>query len=129
MTGIAAVTLCTAFTSCSHDMTPASQEEINAVQAKKVVDTYNAAFIAKFGQPASNQDWGFGSGASARTRANAGANYATTHEYKDANGNVIHYMEPLPYIDPNTGEPAYLETNYPSLSNNKAYVCKLALTQ
>jgi hypothetical protein len=48
---------------------------------------------------------------------------------KDANGNVIHYMEPLPYIDPNTGEPAYLETNYPSLSNNKAYVCKLALTQ
>jgi len=89
MTGIAAVTLCAAFTSCSHDMTPASQEEINAVQAKKVVDTYNAAFVAKFGQPASNQDWGFGSGASARTRANAGANYATTHEYKDANGNVV----------------------------------------
>ena len=89
MTGIAAVALCAAFTSCSHDMTPASQEEINAVQAKKVVDTYNAAFVAKFGQPASNQDWGFGSGASARTRANAGANYATTHEYKDANGNVV----------------------------------------
>ncbi len=89
MTGIAAVTLCAVFTSCSHDMTPASQEEINAVQAKKVVDTYNAAFVAKFGQPASNQDWGFGSGASARTRANAGANYATTHEYKDANGNVV----------------------------------------
>ena len=48
---------------------------------------------------------------------------------KNANGNVIHYMAPLPTLDPSTGEPAYVETNYPSLSNNKAYVCKLALTK
>lgn len=48
---------------------------------------------------------------------------------KDADGNVIHYMAPLPTLDPSTGEPAYVETNYPSLSNDKAYVCKLALTK
>ena len=48
---------------------------------------------------------------------------------KDADGNVIHYMDPLPTLDPSTGEPAYVETNYPSLSNDKAYVCKLALTK
>lgn len=48
---------------------------------------------------------------------------------KNANGNVIHYMAPLPTLDPSTGEPAYVETNYPSLSNDKAYVCKLALTK
>ena len=89
MTGIAAVAMCAAFTSCSHDTTPMSQEEINQLESQKIVNAYNNAFIAKFGQPASNQDWGFGSGASARTRANAGANYATTHEYKDANGNVV----------------------------------------
>jgi hypothetical protein len=89
MTGIAAVALCAAFTSCSHDLTPMSQEEINQLEAQKIVNTYNSAFIAKFGQPAANQDWGFGSGASARTRANTGDNYSATHKYKDAAGNVV----------------------------------------
>jgi hypothetical protein len=53
MTGIAVLALCAGFTSCSKDLTPASQQEIN--QAK-----YEAAFVKRFGEPASNQTWGFG---------------------------------------------------------------------
>lgn len=67
MTGVAALAMCAAFTSCSHDTTPMTQEEINQFEAQKIVNTYNQAFIATFGQPAANQDWGFGS-SSTRTR-------------------------------------------------------------
>ena len=58
--GIAALGMCIGFTSCSKDLTPMSQEEINAAKAQQIVDNYNGAFVAKFGQPATNQDWGFG---------------------------------------------------------------------
>jgi hypothetical protein len=60
MTGIAAIAMCAAFTSCSHDVDPVSQEDLNKMAAEKVVNNYNQAFIATFGQPAANQDWGFG---------------------------------------------------------------------
>lgn len=56
MTGVAALTLCAGFTSCSSngdDIEPMSEQEIQ--EAK-----YNAGFIAKFGEPASNHSWGFG---------------------------------------------------------------------
>ena len=66
MTGIAALAMCAGFTSCSHDLEAPSQEEINVVNAQKVTDNYNRAFIDKFGQPAEDQDWGFGSASSAR---------------------------------------------------------------
>ena len=50
MIGFAAV----AFASCSnHDIETMSQEQIIKAQ-------YEANFVAQFGQPASNQDWGFG---------------------------------------------------------------------
>ena len=62
MTGIAAIAMCAAFTSCSHDVDPVSQEDLNKMAAEKVVNDYNQAFIATFGQPAANQDWGFGTG-------------------------------------------------------------------
>ena len=55
MTGIAAVAMCAAFTSCSKDL---GYEQTNSEQA--VVANYEAAFIKAFGQPAPNQDWGFG---------------------------------------------------------------------
>ena len=69
MTGIAALALCVGFTSCSHDLESLSQEEIDQLQAKKIVEKYNQAFIATFGQPAKNQNWGFGPSAGTRTRA------------------------------------------------------------
>ena len=59
MTGIAAVAMCAAFTSCSHDVEPVSQEDLNNLEAQKVLESYNQAFIQAFGQPAANQDWGF----------------------------------------------------------------------
>jgi hypothetical protein len=72
MTGIAALALCVGFTSCSHDLEQLSQDEIDQLNAKKIVDTYNNAFVAVFGQPAADQNWGFGS---TRTRTeNANAN-------------------------------------------------------
>ena len=59
MTGIAVL----AFASCTtHDFETMSQEQF--VKAE-----YEAKFIAEFGKPASNQDWGFGSSTRAFTRA------------------------------------------------------------
>ena len=85
MTGIAALALCAGFTSCSKDLTPASQQEIN--QAK-----YEAAFVKRFGEPASNQTWGFGVDVAGTRSGNTSGDYTAypaTHEYKDASGNVI----------------------------------------
>ena len=73
MTGIAALAMCAGFTSCSHDLEAPSQEEINEVNAQKITNSYNQAFIATFGHPAANQDWGFSSSSTrAITRANSG---------------------------------------------------------
>lgn len=58
MIGFAAI----AFASCSnHDIETMSQEQIIKAQ-------YEANFVAQFGQPASNQDWGFGASTRAFTR-------------------------------------------------------------
>ena len=59
MTGIAAVAMCAAFTSCSKDVEPVTQDQINQLEAEKVFQNYQKAFIATFGQPAANQTWGF----------------------------------------------------------------------
>ena len=60
---IAAAAMCAAFTSCSHDFDSMSQEELNNLEAEQIVNNYNQAFIKTFGQPAANQDWGFGTNA------------------------------------------------------------------
>jgi hypothetical protein len=70
MTGITALAFCVGFTSCSHDIE--GPEGKSAYEAQKAVMEYEAAFIKTFGQPASNQDWGFGNRTTtARTRVNA----------------------------------------------------------
>jgi hypothetical protein len=61
MTGIAAVAMCAAFTSCSKDP---GFEQMNPEQA--IQASYEAAFIKAFGEPAPNQDWGFGSRSTTR---------------------------------------------------------------
>ena len=61
MTAMAAVTLGGVFMSCSHDL-----GEYNA--AEVLQERYENAFIEVFGQPAANQDWGFGPVSNARTR-------------------------------------------------------------
>ena len=95
MTGIAALAMCAGFTSCSHDLEAPSQEEINEVNAQKVTETYNRAFIAKFGQPAADQDWGFSYSTSARTRANnPGESFNPTSTGINANANE--WADPTP---------------------------------
>ena len=69
MTGIAALALCAGFTSCSHDLEPMSQDEIDKMEAQKTVDTYKRAFEQYIGgKVASNQTWGFSGTFAARTR-------------------------------------------------------------
>lgn len=63
MTGMAALAICAAFTSCSKET-----NVYNPDQPKQDIQaTYEQNFIKVFGQPAANQDWGFGSGAGTRT--------------------------------------------------------------
>ena len=69
MTGIAALSMCFGFTSCSHDFDNLSQEEIDQMKANEIVENYKKAFVAQFGQPAADQDWGFGTSTRAFTRA------------------------------------------------------------
>ena len=68
MTGFAALAICAAFTSCSksEDLFNPDQVEENAVQ--QVYNNYNQAFIAAFGQPAANHQWGFIDYSKASTR-------------------------------------------------------------
>ena len=77
-----------ALTSCSHDF-----DDEGSAGVDPVVEKYNRIFIETFGQPAANQDWGFGESAQSRmTRSgNTSGNYtsyAATHTYTDANGKV-----------------------------------------
>ena len=82
MMGTSALVLGAMFTSCSHDSGVTAEEYYKAVYEQKFVDV--------FGTPSPNQTWGFGPQGSTRaTRANPGESYPATHEYTDANGNVI----------------------------------------
>ena len=73
MTGIAALAMGGMFTSCSHDMSL-----YNGNQSEQVVNNYEQAFINTYGEPASNQTWGFGettvAGTRGMTRSNPGEN-------------------------------------------------------
>lgn len=73
MTGIAALAMCFGFTSCSHELDNLSQEEIDQMKANEIAENYKKAFVTQFGQPAADQDWGFGTSALTRTE-NANAN-------------------------------------------------------
>ena len=68
MTGMAAIAFCAAFTSCSKDENLYNEEQIRQNEASQIVDEYNKAFIAAFGQPAADQTWGFKGYANAGTR-------------------------------------------------------------
>lgn len=75
MTGVAALAFAATFTSCSnHDGAEYNPEA-------QVRDSYKTAFVKTFGQPASSQDWGFGSLSGAATRA-------ATRTLVNVNGNL-----------------------------------------
>ena len=73
MTGVAAIALCAAFTSCSKNEELYDAGQITKNEAVQIQENYNKAFIAAFGQPAANQDWGFGANAKTRV-ANTNSN-------------------------------------------------------
>ena len=98
MTGVAAIALSAAFTSCSkgdelYDADAA--KGISTEQAiAKVYDNYNQAFIKTFGQPAANQDWGFGSAAALTRAVNTNAN-----EWADPDKEYGGLLVPPPLTD------------------------------
>lgn len=67
MMGVAAAALA----SCSHDMDYYDENAMLEFSKNQIVEKYNQAFIETFGQPAANQDWGFGSATRGLTRAAA----------------------------------------------------------
>ena len=86
MTGVAAIAICAAFTSCSKSGDDLyNPEQIQQNEIAQVYENYNRAFIQTFGQPAANQDWGFGKRAG--TRANSGETYPQTEAYHNMNHN------------------------------------------
>lgn len=88
MTGVAAFAICAAFTSCSkggEELYDAGQ--ITKNEAVQIEENYNRAFIAAFGQPAANQDWGFGSSAGTRSITVNGDVYDKFPSKSDIAGN------------------------------------------
>ena len=74
MTGMAALAFCAAITSCSKGEDLYDENTIIENGVEKIKADYAAAFIETFGQPASNQDWGFGSSYAGTRKENANAN-------------------------------------------------------
>lgn len=71
MSGMAAVALCAAFTSCSnHEVFDAGRNQA----AESATAAYKQAFINTIGKPAANQDWGFGTTRANRRSANPQGN-------------------------------------------------------
>ena len=65
VTGLAAVAISGMFTSCTHD-----NDSVGGSSDLGVVETYEKAFISRFGTPSPDADWGFGpSTTKAGTRA------------------------------------------------------------
>ena len=74
MTGMAAIAICAAITSCSKGENLYDEGQIQQNSVEMIKANYDAAFIATFGQPAANQDWGFGTSRSNTRIENANAN-------------------------------------------------------
>ena len=110
MTGIAALAMCAAFTSCSKDT---EFEQITPEQT--VQANYDAAFIKAFGQPAANQTWGFGTN--------------TTRAF-DVNGNEWHTAKyNLEYDAPVTTAEKNMVFNYVNNTANVETVDQITFTQ
>ena len=67
MTGVAAVAMCAAFTSCSKNEDLYDPGAVREMEIANVYEQFNQAFIKTFGQVHPNQDWGFGPKVGTRT--------------------------------------------------------------
>ena len=76
MTGLVAVALGGLFSSCSKEI----ETGVENTTEFNILQTYEDAFVTRFGQPAADQDWGFGP-ASSSTRAVVDYPYVTDDGY------------------------------------------------
>lgn len=89
MTGMAALAICAAFTSCSKDTDVYNSSVVNENNAVTIVEQYNQKFLKYVGANSvadipSNQTWGFGGYEKANTRA-TGEFAGHVGAYPDAN--------------------------------------------
>ncbi len=66
MSGVAAIAFLAAFTSCSKSTDLYDEGAVQQKEIQKTENSYSDNFIKKYGQPAANHSWGFGS--SSKTR-------------------------------------------------------------
>ena len=109
MTVMAAVALGGMFTSCSKDADLSGGQ--NSAEFN-IVQNYENAFITRFGQPAANQTWGFGSAAALTRSENANAN-----EWADPNKAYGGLLVPPPLTD----EQIAVVTKYFQITPNLGY--------
>ena len=84
MTGVAALAICAAFTSCSKGGELFDEGAVNEMKEAQVVEKYNQAFIKVFGQPAEDQEWGFkGYASGTRGEFANGNEWAATYKVPD----------------------------------------------
>ena len=140
MSGIAAIAVCAAFTSCSKnselfDQNAAEQQKQEAIN--KNIETakanYAAAFEKAFGKVGSNVDWGFGSSTRALTRvSDLLKDKFTLPKFRDTNP-IVKPELPTTFTFQNTvpenakyakdyqnyqkGDVIYIDTEYQTLNN------------
>ena len=132
MTGIAALTLGGMITSCSHDMDQYTGGDVT----ENIQKDYETKFVSRFGEPASTQDWGFGStsvaGVRGGTRAVPGITFPTFKDgdcpdmptkYKNTLTEAIadgaKYAKD--YQNYQNGNIIYINTDYQQLNNPQNY--------
>ena len=124
MVGMSALAFCSTFMSCSHDDIVQGNGKIN------VIETYEKAFIERFGPVSPDQDWGFGTETRGLTRAVFTDKWTDDHscdwESKLAFPQPIDPVDVTqPYFDENRGfyyvPKGYTgEVNLPKLTNGMA---------
>ena len=83
MTGMAALAISAAFTSCSKDTDVYNSGVIENNNKQSIVNSYNEAFVKTFGQPAANHNWGFVNYAKSSTRTTINVN-GNEEKYENA---------------------------------------------
>lgn len=107
MTGMAALVCCGVFTSCSHDTDFGGSPVLQSIQ-----ETYEEAFITRFGTPVATQDWGFGESSALTRSENANAN-----EWADPNKEYGGLLVPPPL----TSEQIAVVKKYFQITRNIPY--------
>lgn len=136
--GMTLLAVCVGFASCSKDLTPMSQEEIDNLQALKVTNTYEQAFLNYVGGSiAENLDWGFSDiYGTAQTRSQASptcpditkpydeawvTNYLQTAKEPNSTNVADNYDNSTYETNWGEGGPNYIDWNDPNQVKDRNY--------